>query len=798
MPSPVPAPSTVALERCLLRRLAARREDIPFIPRCRVEWFTSAPRKIIFGLLQNHKGTDGRPLSDAAFPLLADALYPGSDPQSATDRALLESEWRQVQAAPMEESAESAIRQFEERDLARRTREMLAAAAWAAEKGDIEGALEKIKQGTLELARPTAESRVVALWHDTADWIEQVTLRKEKPGLFAGIKTGYEKFDKMTGGLFPAELTVVFGLSGKGKSTLMKQIGVNVRRNGFNVLHCGNEEDEFQMRTKYTAVETGIPYAHWKRGIFTDSEMAAYKAYRDAQCDPAHRHGEIYVYSFPQQTDATMIERQLALFREQGIKIDLLIVDYLDLMSSIKRAYNENDEGGRVTGDLKQLAIDYHIPVLVCTQAATTAEKQETKERPFLTAADVFGTKRKVHSANTLIGIVNQTATVGAGDRDEPVTRHHLVISVPKNRDGSVFTFRLAMEVETGRVVPDDDTYVPGMEEKVKAAEQMTRDVAMAEDGFAATITSQQEALVAARKANVDEINRFLPATAEVAVQTPPPSAPLSLAERWATAKRLVAELVAASDSVGNAMLRANLELHGLRDFTDADLDMLVMECHAGTAADGASPEVAADPAPAEDSSDAADSSNEENPYGYDPEDDDEEEEDYGTPAPRHSTAADGEMAWEDLEPDDEALSAPEAPAEPPQARYTGEDARQRENAPLPAEAAPVPAAAPAPVPSEATGGALTETAKETPPETTAASLETATGTPAETTAKTPPSAGDGWDPPPRFGNDDAAVVLPPPEVAAETREMMRGILARMRKPGAKPRSARDIIGGRQ
>jgi replicative DNA helicase len=56
--------------------------------------------------------------------------------------------------------------------------------------------------------------------------------------------------------------------------------------------------------------------------------------------------------------------------KAKNIKIDLICVDYLDLMGSPFKTYSEWDEQGKITNSLKQLAIDCNVPVLTCTQAA--------------------------------------------------------------------------------------------------------------------------------------------------------------------------------------------------------------------------------------------------------------------------------------------------------------------------------------------------------------------------------------------------------------------------------------------
>ena len=474
---------TVNLERHILHYLVSNKTILQGrISSCRDEWFTSESRFSIYLMISKHFEENHTLLTETQFDCELELLCPGEDNEAR--RKDIEAEYKIVKDIKPEDEASVIISRLNDALLTCETEDLLMSAYDSLEKGDTEEALSKLKQGSLNLRKPDDKSRVVSLWQETQDWIAEVINRRDYPEKYAGIPTGFRKFDECTGGLFPAELTVIFGLSGKGKSTLMKQVGVNVRRKGFNVLHCGNEENEFQMRTKYISVETGVKYSHWKRGTFTEVEMRKFEEYRDQQQD--ENIGQLYIYNFPQQTDATMIERQLVELKAKGVRIDLVIVDYLDLMSSIKRAYNENDEGGRVTGDLKQIAINFNIPVLVCTQAGEQAEKQETRERPFLTASDVFGTKRKVHSANTLVGIVNQTATVGAGERDESeLKRHRLVICVPKNRDGPVFTFRLIIEVETGRVIEDDENDPIGVDQEAQAE-------AILQEGLSLEDNSQQ------------------------------------------------------------------------------------------------------------------------------------------------------------------------------------------------------------------------------------------------------------------------------------------------------------------
>lgn len=502
---------TVTLERYVLHYLVTNKTILQGrLSGCTEEWFTNEARSVIFHIIRKAFTTSRKPLTDTQFEYFLNEEYPGE--KNDTARADYLAEFQMIRELVPQDECDVVISRLNDALLALETEELIMGAYASLESGDTEEALSKLKQGALSLHRKEEKDRVVSLWEDTEDWLQEVHNRQDYPEQYAGIPTGLKEFDDRTGGLFPAELTVIFGLSGKGKSTLMKAIGASVRQRGYNVLHCGNEENEFQMRTKYISVETGVKYWKWKRGMFDQFDLQAFTAYRDSVLHQ-EKAGQIYVYSFPQQTDATMIARRLVEMTSQGKRIDLLIVDYLDLMSSIKKAYNENDEGGRITGDLKQLAIDFNIPVLVCTQANTTAERQELRDHPFLTASDVFGTKRKVHSANTLLGIVNQTATVGAGERDPAdAKRHRIVLCVPKNRDGAVFTFRKVIEVETGRVVDDDESDPAGAQQQAEAERVLSEAAHMEEES---STREGQRAIAGRLNSRLDSVMQSLRAQPE-------------------------------------------------------------------------------------------------------------------------------------------------------------------------------------------------------------------------------------------------------------------------------------------
>ena len=445
--------STVNIERQLLHALLSDKLNLQrTMGKHRSDFFTNSSRLFIYECICRTFSEKRTTLQKEQFEFEIQKRY-----DSVKDKARIDdfmSEFDLIRGTQMTAEMDTILQNLEEVQLANGTEALIREAYSKLESGNYVEAASILKRKSIDLGETQKENRIYNLHNDSDDWFEEVRRRKEHPEIYAGIPTGFREFDERTGGLFPAELTVVFGLSGKGKSTLMKAMACNIRKTGRNVLHCGNEENEFQMRSKYMSADSGTCYTPFKRGSYTDDDFNALKKYSDHE---RNAQGAIYIYEFPQQTDATWIERAYHQLEMQGIHIDVIVVDYLDLMKPCEKAYSENDEGGKVTSDLKQIAINCNCPVITATQAGIQSEKQEKKDNPFLNQSDVFGTKRKVHSANCLIGIVNQTATAQAEELSVEQRRlHHLVLCVPKNRDGAVFTFRQVVDTHTGQFMEDD------------------------------------------------------------------------------------------------------------------------------------------------------------------------------------------------------------------------------------------------------------------------------------------------------------------------------------------------------
>lgn len=443
--------STTQCERMLLSYLAKNKQDLAtYSMSIESDVFTTQARAWIFLILKKNYLYSKSLTSKEMFYIEIEQQLDAR--QEKYGKEIVE-ELDIIFSLTPQDSIELVIRKLQEAHVAAQLANVMQTTHGYLSAGNVEEAIDTYKRASMQISLSQKQRTVSGLFANADEWLQDVRNRKEKPQQYAGLKTGFTRFDDMTGGLFPAELTIFFGLSGKGKSTVMKNIVDRVVKSGHNVLFVPNEENKRQVETKFISLMTNIPGYLFKNGKFDDKQYELV----DKFLHNKGNMGEIYIQPINQGVDATVIERQFNQLAVKGIKIDLIVVDYLDLMGSPFKTYSEWDEQGKITNSLKQLAINCNVPVVTCTQAAIESEKEQKKDNPFLTQSQVYGAKAKVHTANTLIGLVNKTASndITPDTNNNPI--HKIVLCVCKNRDGACFAFRQNMYARTGLMVNDDE-----------------------------------------------------------------------------------------------------------------------------------------------------------------------------------------------------------------------------------------------------------------------------------------------------------------------------------------------------
>jgi replicative DNA helicase len=214
----------------------------------------------------------------------------------------------------------------------------------------------------------------------------------QRDGNLSGIATGLAELDSMIGGLQPSDLIILAGRPGMGKTALATNIAYNVAKawrgevraerhvtvNGGIVGFFSLEMSAEQLATRIIAEQTGIPSSHIRRGGINESDFEKIKGYSIEL-----QNLRLYVDETGGLSVLHLSERARRLKKQRGL--DLLVIDYLQLLQGSTRRSSENrvQEITEITTKLKALAKEPRIPVLALSQLSRQVESRDDK-RPQL------------------------------------------------------------------------------------------------------------------------------------------------------------------------------------------------------------------------------------------------------------------------------------------------------------------------------------------------------------------------------------------------------------------------------
>ncbi len=213
----------------------------------------------------------------------------------------------------------------------------------------------------------------------------------QRDGKLSGIATGLRDLDIKMGGLQPSDLIIVAGRPGMGKTALATNIAYNIARahrdelqpdgtrktvNGGIVGFFSCEMSAEQLATRIIAERTGIASSMIRRGGITETDFEKIRDYSvELQSLP------FYVDETGGLSIAQLTARARRLKRQKGL--DMIVVDYIQLLQGSKRSDNRVQEVTEITTSLKALAKELNVPVVALSQLSRQVESRDDK-RPQL------------------------------------------------------------------------------------------------------------------------------------------------------------------------------------------------------------------------------------------------------------------------------------------------------------------------------------------------------------------------------------------------------------------------------
>lgn len=192
-----------------------------------------------------------------------------------------------------------------------------------------------------------------------------------------GVPTGFIDLDRLLGGMQPSDLLIIAGRPGQGKSGFCLSAAKNAaqlhkKRVALFSLEMSNE----QLVQRLIAQETGIDAQRLRLADLEDDEWPLFTQAVSTLSDTM-----IFLDDTPAITPLQLRTKCRRLHMEYGL--DLIIVDYLQLMTGDTRIDNRVQEVSYISRNLKVLARELNVPVLAAAQLSRAVEQRADK-RPVL------------------------------------------------------------------------------------------------------------------------------------------------------------------------------------------------------------------------------------------------------------------------------------------------------------------------------------------------------------------------------------------------------------------------------
>jgi replicative DNA helicase len=209
--------------------------------------------------------------------------------------------------------------------------------------------------------------------------LEHVQEMAGRSAMLTGLTTGFTELDAMTSGMQPSDLIIVAARPSMGKTSLCLTLAQNAAIQAQAVVAVFSlEMSKEALVMRMLSSEARVDAHRFRSGFLSRDEWA-----RLAQALGTLAETKIFIDDTPGISVLEMRAKSRRLATEQK-KLDLIIVDYLQLMSgSSKRSESRQQEVSQISRELKALAKEMKVPVIALSQLSRAPEAR-TDHRPQL------------------------------------------------------------------------------------------------------------------------------------------------------------------------------------------------------------------------------------------------------------------------------------------------------------------------------------------------------------------------------------------------------------------------------
>ncbi|HSE56613.1 MAG TPA: replicative DNA helicase [Candidatus Paceibacterota bacterium] len=292
---------------------------------------------------------------------------------------------------------------------------------------NVKGAFTSIKQSLIE----------------TWETIEHLHENKDE---LRGVPTGFPDLDNILAGLQKSDLIILAARPSVGKTTFALDIARHAALTGIPVGIFSLEMSNQQLVQRMLSAESRVDAWSIRTGHGLNSDH--FTALQEA----ASRLGKAPIYIDDQAGNSIVKMRAVARRLKSEHGLGLIVVDYLQLMTTQKNYDNMVNQVTEISRSLKQLARELDVPVLALSQLSRAVEARGGKPR----LSDLRDSGSIEQDADVVMFIHREDRYKDQSERDN-ITE----IMIEKHRNGAVGSIQLYFDLKTTTLVSIDKAHIP-------------------------------------------------------------------------------------------------------------------------------------------------------------------------------------------------------------------------------------------------------------------------------------------------------------------------------------------------
>lgn len=241
-------------------------------------------------------------------------------------------------------------------------------------QGEVEDLVNQAQAEIYKVSSQSSREDYVPLSDSLEAAIHEIEGAQKRGGELTGVPTGFTDLDAYTHGLHPGQLVIVAARPAVGKSTFALDLARNasVKHNQATIFFS-LEMGRAEIAMRLMSAESSIYLQSMRKGTVTDADWTRLAAVRGRIND-----APLYIDDSP---NMSLVEirakcRRLA----QQVDLKLVVIDYIQLMSSGKKVESRQQEVSEFSRALKLLAKELGLPVVALSQLNRQAEQSKDKK----------------------------------------------------------------------------------------------------------------------------------------------------------------------------------------------------------------------------------------------------------------------------------------------------------------------------------------------------------------------------------------------------------------------------------